>query len=118
LRQEECGKALDALLVPAGSMLLPLLACNEDIELQELTMDCLKSILKINYDVLWRPLFELSGIGIPPHPLSIHLHTQRAAQVSEQLLPPVTSNERGHMFATRSHELLAYIHTLPEQSLF
>ena len=75
MKQEECGKALESILVPVGTLLLPLLGCDNDIELESLTMDCLKSILRINYDILWRPLFELSGTGIPRCRLSL-LSTQ------------------------------------------
>jgi hypothetical protein len=119
MKQEECGKTLESILVPAGAMLLPLLGCDNDIELENLTMDCLKTILGINYDVLWRPLLELSGVGIPPCRLSttqnIVTNRTRTAQLAKKQVFSSTSNKRDQLIVIRSQELLAYIDTLPEQ---
>jgi len=124
--QEECGKALEVILPTAGSMLLPLLDVELEFQVGALTMDCLKSMLQIDCDVLWRPLLELSG-GISPCPLRIHpddskCHVGPISSLDtrtndEKKGPSELSDKGSHLLASRCQELLDYVDTLPEQSV-
>jgi hypothetical protein len=112
LRQEECSRALKSILASLGSTLLPLLDIENDFEIEGLTRDCLKSILRIDCDILWRPLLELSGNGIPLCPININQgsKTRRDASIQD-------GGEKS-ILASRCHELLTFVDSLPEQTLF
>lgn len=126
LQQEDCGRALRNLLSQAGLMLIPFLDVGDDFQVESSAMDCLKTILRINCDVLWRPLLELSGNGMPPCPLQLPMDTNRvnhnkmitvdSLAVVEQF-PDSTAAGKTHLLAKRSRELMAYVETLPEQPI-
>lgn len=111
---EDCGRALYKLLPAVGSMMLPFLDA-DDSDILTLTMNCLKSILSIDCDVLLRPLLELTGQGLPPSPLLLRTNTNdrtRPTLFSMQHEEPHTSS-----LASRCQELLVFAESLPEQRL-
>lgn len=111
LEQEDCGKAVKKLLDSIGSTLLPLLDIEDQTTIQELSMDCIRSILKIDSDVLRRPLVELSGTKIPPCPLKF----KKAPLLVLDVTPSRTGNRS--TMGNRCHELLAFADSLPEQAI-
>lgn len=118
IRQEDCGRALGAIFVPIGSMLLPLLDMEGDTEIGDLAMESLKMILKIDCDVLRRPLLELSSIGIPPCPLKMTSECLvTAAKEIKTAAEREVSKSDNSVLAIRCRELMAFIGTLPEQSI-
>jgi hypothetical protein len=118
-RQEDCGRALVTILAPMGSILLPMLDIENDMEIVELAMESLKNILKIDCDVLWRPFLELSGVGIPPCPLrkiAVDLETAKHDNQPGQRSGEVSLRDCS-LLAKRCRELMALVGTLPEQAV-
>ncbi|KAL3922927.1 MAG: hypothetical protein SGILL_001940, partial [Bacillariaceae sp.] len=123
-QQKDCGPALQSILGSAGTLVLPLLEIDNDSNIEDATMDCLKSILRINCDILWRPLLELSGKGIPPCPLKISWslngvgHTVTPSENVRANTFTVPANPKdNHVLAVRCRELLSFAESLPEQSI-
>jgi hypothetical protein len=121
LGQEECGRALGAILVPIGSMLLPLLDNGSDPEIADLSMESVKKILNIDCDALLRPLLELSGAGIPPCPLKKPpcpgTKTSECKEIATTESHQEAPESEGSILANRCRELLEYLESLPEQSI-
>jgi hypothetical protein len=118
IRQGDCGRALGAIFVPIGSMLLPLLDLESDSEIGDLAKECLKKILEIDCDVLRRPLLELSGTGIAPCPL--RRNSECLVNSSKEIRTPAqreVSKSDDCVLAFRCRELMEFIDTLPEQSI-
>ena len=118
LEQDECGKALEKLLGSIGSTLLPLLDAEDQTKIQEISMNCIKSIIKINSDVLRRPLLDLSGTKIPPCPLKFKRDSFGAERQSRDLSISLCAGEKTTtVIGNRCHELLAFTDALPEQAI-
>jgi hypothetical protein len=115
-QHEDCGLALSSILASAGSMLLPLLEDN-DQEIVGCAMQALKNIAMIDCDVLWRPLLQLSGRGIPRCPLRNLCYNTNKVRQSEVIQQSSLSKQQESDLALRCQELMAYIETLPEQPL-
>lgn len=119
-RHEDCGRALGTILLPVGTVLLPLLDIEDDFEIAGSAMDALKNILKLDCDVLWRPILELSGVGIRPCPLKKppdSLSTTAKAENNMTLSQREVLKPGRSLLATRCMELMAFVETLPEQAL-
>jgi hypothetical protein len=143
IQQEDCGKAVHNVLGPIGFTLLPLLddnvvEKNDDKIIQNLTMKCLKNIMRIDCDILRRPLMELSGTIISCCPLLLDVKKKRggsvvvgddeettsissqAEEVANPSLPvtqPLSTRISENNIVIRCNELLDFVETLPEQSL-
>lgn len=143
IQQEDCGKAVYNVLGPIGFTLLPLLddnvvEKNDDETIQDLTMECLKNIMRIDCDILRRPLLELSGTRISCCPLlldvrnirsgsvvvgddeettSVSSHIEEVANPSLPVTQPLSARISENNIVTRCNELLDFVETLPEQSL-
>ena len=122
LEQEECGKAVERLLVSIGSTLLPLLDTEDQKKIQELSMHCIRSIIKINADVLRRPLMELSGTKISRCPLKFNRdfpnsNEKTVKRASHDFSLSVSEGDRRTTIGNRCHELLTFADSLPEQAL-
>jgi hypothetical protein len=143
IQQEDCGKAVHNVLGPIGFTLLPLLddnvvEKNDDKIIQNLTMNCLKNIMRIDCDILRRPLMELSGTIISCCPLLLDVRkirggsvvvgddeettsvSSQAEEVANPSLPvtqPLSTRISENNIVTRCNELLDFVETLPEQSL-
>jgi len=113
LEQEDCGKAVKKLFDSIGSTLLPLLDMEDQTTIQERSMDCIRSILKIDSDVLRRPLMELSGTKIPPFPLKFK---RKSPSLVMDVSPCLSIGNRSTI-GNRCHELLAFAGSLPEQAI-
>lgn len=110
------GRAIDILLLsetvlaPIGSILLPFLDSDyyhQDIAFE--AMNTLKKLVDSNCDILYRPLLELSGQGIPVCPLPSTAHSTP--------IPLATSKTNGSILSKKSQELLDYIDSLSEQGI-
>ncbi len=112
LKQEDCGKAVKKILDSIGSTLLPLLDIEYQTTIQERSMDCIRSILKIDSDVLRRSLMELSGMKIPPCPLKFKRKSPSLVMDVSTCLSTGNKSTIGN----RCHELLAFADSLPEQA--
>jgi hypothetical protein len=144
IQQEDCGKAVHNVLGPIGFTLLPLLDDNvvekkDDKILQNLTMNCLKNIMRIDCDILRRPLMELSGTSISCCQLLLDVKnirggsvvvgddeettsvsSQQAVVVANPSIPvtqSLSTRSSDNNIVTRCNELLDFVETLPEQSL-
>lgn len=121
LRQDDCGPALRSNLGSVGSMVLPLLEIGNDADIEGATMDCLKSVLQIDCDTLWRPLLELSGTGIPSCPLNIRStsNSPSASMISDSFAPGMepSCDRDDSLVAVRCRELLSFVELLPEQKI-
>ena len=126
LEQEECGKAVEKLLNTIGSTLLPLLDIEDQAKIQDLSMDCIRSILKIDSDVLKRPLMELSGTKIQPCPLKFNrdyfdTSSEKIVEmVSRDFAISVVSvgdKASTTTIGNRCRELLTFAESLPEQAI-
>jgi hypothetical protein len=106
-RQEGCGEGLSGLIPAAGTILLPFLA-NEG-ELQTRTMRALKTMMLIDCDALWRPLLQLSHRPLPPNPFGGVL--QSSVDVT------VHDNENKTPLELAANELVEFVEALPEQPL-
>lgn len=120
-QQQECGKAVETLLGSIGSTLLPLLDIEDQTKIQELSMDCIRNILRIDCDVLRRPLVDLSGTRIPSCPLKFGMDLgnnsgEEKADSSPDYYVSVSTG-RSSSIANRCHELLAFADALPEQAI-
>jgi len=116
-QQEDCGKALHSVLNSAGFTILPLLDIENELEIQELTMDCLKSILRIDCDILRRPLMELSSMGTP----SCTMKDAKDGAGRETMPASVVSNSvenASKNIVSRCNELLTFMDSLPEQVIY
>jgi hypothetical protein len=101
----------ESLLSSVGSTLLPFLDDGyypNDIAAS--AMLALKKILERNYDILYRPILELSGSGIPPCPLLL-----LSRSVDDNLLVP--RHHESSVLGAKANELLAHIDSLPEQDI-
>ena len=116
LEQEECGKALEKLLGSIGSTILPLLDVEDQPKIQEMSMDCTRSIVKIDSDVLRRPLMELSGTKIQACPLKFRRDLSGAGEISGNSLSLSAGDKRG-VISHRCRELLVFADSLPEQAI-
>lgn len=130
-QQQDCGKAVQNLLTPIGFTLIPFLddVIEDDFSIQELTMDCVKSILRIDCNILMRPLIDLSCSRIPSCPLLGAMVTNKCNNdVGETEIrnsprkihnPSIASSHANGKtnISTRCKDLLDFIETLPEQSL-
>lgn len=129
-QQKNCGPALQPILGSVGTLVLPLLEVDNDIDVEGATMDCLKSILLIDCDILWRSLLELGCVGIPPCPLNITCSSksvEKAATPSDNTLlataaaaasnVPSSVNHESHLLAVRCRELLSFAESLAEQPI-
>ena len=122
LEHKECGKKVVKLLGSIGFILLPLLDMEGQTIIQELSMDCIKKIIRIDCDVLRRPLMEISGTKIPSCPLKIGKDLRKngergAIQVTaddSSLTVPTRSNT----IVDRCRELLLFTKSVPEQVIF
>eukprot|EP00531_Pseudo-nitzschia_arenysensis_P006930 CAMPEP_0116138906 /NCGR_PEP_ID=MMETSP0329-20121206/13023_1 /TAXON_ID=697910 /ORGANISM="Pseudo-nitzschia arenysensis, Strain B593" /LENGTH=458 /DNA_ID=CAMNT_0003633903 /DNA_START=119 /DNA_END=1495 /DNA_ORIENTATION=- len=122
LDQEECGKAVEKLLGSIGSTLLPLLDIEYQPKIQDLAMDCIRNILRIDSDVLRRPLIELSGTKIPPCPLKFKrgFRRNKVKAVEPEMVGvslSLSSKSKGGALGDRCLELLSYADSLPEQAI-
>lgn len=106
----ECGRFLISTMAAAGSILLPLLD-EDDPNLASCTMEILKVIVTTDYDVIYRPLLELSGRGMPPFPLPL------PGTVVPARNNQVTHTPRATPLTERCEEILCLIDSLPEQSV-
>jgi hypothetical protein len=98
----------ESLMAAAASTLLPFLDSSYYGKgIGETSMETLKKLAEKNYDVLCRPLLQLSGRGIPACPLIPKKDNQISATISAQSEP----SELG----VKANELLSYIESLPEQ---
>lgn len=113
LEQGECGKALEKLLGIIGSTILPLVDAEGQTKIQEISMDCIRSILKINSDVLRRPLMELSGTRIQACPLKFRRDLSRVEKLSCDL--SLSVRDKDDAISHRCCELLSFADSLPEQ---
>jgi hypothetical protein len=121
-RQEECGPALSSIMPLAATMLLPFLDCDDDDEpIFSSAMQALKSIALVDSDVLWRPLAQLSGRGIPPCPLrNLRRSKQKKRTITLRTATApliVVSTQPKSAFLVRCNELIDYIDSLAEQPL-
>ena len=114
LEQEECGKALEKLLGSIGSTILPLLDVEDQPKIQEMSMDCIRSIVKIDSDVLRRPLIELSGTKIQACPLKFRRDLSGVGEISGN---SIAVGDKGGVFSHRCRELLVFADSLPEQAI-
>lgn len=121
LEQEECGKAVGKLLGSIGSTLLPLLDIEDQPTIQDLAMDSIRNILRIDSDVLRRPLMELSGTKIPPCALKFKKGFRRSKikAVEPEFLDVSFSpyTESKGALVGRCLELLSFADSLPEQAI-
>ena len=118
IEQKECGKAIEKLLGPIGFILLPLLDIEDQKAIQELSMDCIKSIIRIDADVLRRPLMEISGTRIQPCPLKFGKVLRKNNEQTTLQMDNTNSSPSfvgSKTIVNRCHELLAFIDSLPEQ---
>jgi len=131
-QQEDCGKAVHNVLGSIGFTLLPLLddALEDDLKIQEITMDCLKNILRIDCDILRKPLMELSFTIMPCCPLldfrnnqgseDDNIGDEETSNSSQKVIKTsllTTRSTRNRNLVTRCKELLDFVEKLPEQSL-
>lgn len=131
-QQEDCGKAVRNVLGSIGFTLLPLLddAIEDDMKIQEMTMNCLKNILRIDCDILRKPLMELSFTMMPCCPLLDFGNNQGSdddngrdeeTSISSQKVIKTslltTRSTIGRNIVTRCKELLDFVEKLPEQSI-
>lgn len=121
LQQNECGKKVERLFGSIGFTLLPLLDIEDQTKIQELSMDCIRNILRIDSDVLRRPLMELSGTRMPSCPLKFGKDTDLRTSGEKAALMRVTNHSSlsvsadNNTIVGRCHELLAFADSLPEQ---
>ena len=84
-------------------------------------MDCIRNIIRIDYDVLRRPLMELSGTRIPPCPLKFGKDLQKTKENAEMQMinaPSTPSFGGSTTIVNRCRELLAFSDSLPEQDIW
>lgn len=112
--QKECGKAVEKLLSSVGFTLLPLLDIEGHVDIQELALDCIRSIMRIDCDVLRRPLMELNGTRIPLCHVKFE-NKEIAPLVTKNVLFPVSARNKTIM--RRCSDLLNFANSLPEQSI-
>lgn len=120
LQQEDCGKAVEKLFRVIGSILLPLLDIEDQTKIQELSMDCIRNILRIDSDILRRPLMELGGTRIPSCPLKFGIDLRRRGNEIALLVNEDSSlaeSTNTSTLANRCRELLAFANALPEQAI-
>lgn len=103
--KQDCGQGLSSLIPAAGTILLPFLA--QEGELQARTMRALKIMMLIDCDALWRPLLQLSNRPFPPQPFgpqseAVAVHKDRDCTTPLELA---------------AKELVEFIESLPEQDL-
>jgi hypothetical protein len=105
----------------AATMLLPFLDCDDDESIFSSAMQALKSIALVDSDVLWRPLAQLSGRGIPPcslRNLCRNKDKKRTITLQTATAQPIgLSTQPKSAFLVRCNELIDYIQSLPEQPL-
>jgi hypothetical protein len=122
-QQKDCGLALQSILGLAGNLILPLLEIGNDTDIEGATMECLKSILQIDCDILWRPLLDFSGSSIPPCPLRIHSaptsHPSNAEKSTCVNTPHSRTSLDGHnsLMTVRCCELIFFAESLSEQRI-
>ena len=112
------GTVLVRIYQAVGLVVLPFLDSEGDNQdgddISLVAMDAIKSILSHDADILFRPLLELSGRGIPPCPIR---SSTDGALVQTIISDVSESTSNGTVLANRCQELLDFIATLPEQEL-
>mmetsp|Transcript_3264 Transcript_3264/g.4871 ORF Transcript_3264/g.4871 Transcript_3264/m.4871 type:complete len:759 (-) Transcript_3264:965-3241(-) len=102
--QRELGLKAAPLISSIGAMLIPFIA--DKAPIGEKAMKTLKSMIIIDNDALWRPLFATSGQGQPSHPF-IRVNSSQAITMPGQPLC---------LLQSRAQELLDFSNSLPEQA--
>ena len=121
-QQEEFGKAVEKLLGSVGFTLLPLLDIEDHLKIQELTMECLRSIIRIDCDILRRPLMELSVTRMPPCPLEFiknigYCGDETVVSLAVTSNSSVSAHAGSKTIITRCNELLTFVDSLSEQAI-
>jgi hypothetical protein len=117
--QTSCKSVLAGLISSCGTILLPLLSCKGRVG--DDAMDVLKTMLKVDCDILWRPIHRLSGEPFPCNPMR-HLdksmdqpndHCTVVCRKSALKFKP----ESCTIMSERAKDLLLFINELPEQNI-
>lgn len=105
--QRQCGRGLSDLIPSAGTIVLPFLA--KEGELQARTMQTLKAMLLIDCDALWRPLLNLGHQQIPP--CLFGARESPVAIITKGRCDSMTPLE------SAAKDLMEFVESLPEQPL-
>jgi hypothetical protein len=129
--QREMGERLHALIPLIGTIVLAVLAV-QDEEVGSVAMACMKSMLLIDCDSLWRGLVNCCGeikhiLQVPlPHPFYKHQkgvatnpHDLRYGTRNETHSLSVTNgvNDTDALIAKRAKELILFIQSMAEQDI-
>jgi hypothetical protein len=104
------GKCLPGLIPSIANVLFPFLNDKNESVIAE-CLRALKSMLQIDCDSMWRPLYEMSGRSLPECPLELDGITPRPTVTFSLATSATLAQKEAAM------ELLAFIDLLPEQTL-
>lgn len=112
--ESSCRYGLASLIPSVGTMLFPLLSCEDEIG--DEAINTLKIMLNVDSDSLWRGLHTLSREQFPVNPIS---GKKQMISISGRLRTLTVSKKRDCdvVLVQKASELLDYIENLPEQEI-
>ena len=113
--ESSCRYGLTRSIPSAGTMLFPLLSCEDQIG--DEVIDTLKVMLDVDSDSLWRGLHTRSRRTFPVNPMSSEQHQAISISGRPRILAISKKRDCDIILAQKACELLDYIENLPEQEI-